>query len=105
MSLSCLSPSVAFSYLEDKKWNPEHAFKVLPSQHLPSWPATLQLLTLAESLKKADAWKDWRLEEKGATEDEMVGWHHQIDGHGFEQTPGNSKGQGSLASYSPWGCK
>ena len=39
------------------------------------------------------------------TEDEMVGWHHQLNGHEFEQTPGNSEGQGSLVHCSPWGCK
>ena len=41
----------------------------------------------------------------GLTEDEMVGWHHQLSGHEFEQTPGDSEGQGSLACCSPWGCK
>ena len=50
-----------------------------------------------------DAGKDWR--QKGTTEDEMVGWHHRLDGHEFEQTPGDSKGQGSLACCSPWGRK
>ena len=39
------------------------------------------------------------------TEDEMVGWHRQLNGHGFEQSPGVSEGQRSLASCSPWGCK
>ena len=39
------------------------------------------------------------------TEDEMVGWHHQLGGHEFEQTPGAGDGQGSLACYGPWGCK
>ena len=39
------------------------------------------------------------------TEGEIVGWHHQIDGHEFEQTPVVGDGQGSLACYSPWGCK
>ena len=39
------------------------------------------------------------------TEDEMVGWHHQLNGHEFEQTPGDSEGQGSLTYYSPWSCK
>ena len=39
------------------------------------------------------------------TEDEMVGWHHQLDGHEFEQVLGTGDGQGSLACYSPWGCK
>ena len=44
-------------------------------------------------------------EEKGATEDEMVGWHHRLNGRGFEQTQGDSEGQGSLACCSPWGHK
>ena len=39
------------------------------------------------------------------TEDEMVGWHHQLNGHEFQQTPGDSEGQGSLACCSPWGCR
>ena len=39
------------------------------------------------------------------TEDEMVGWHHRLNGHEFEQTPGDNEGQGSLACCSPWGCK
>ena len=39
------------------------------------------------------------------TDDEMVGWHHQLNGHEFEQTPGDSKGQGSLVCCSPWGHK
>ena len=41
----------------------------------------------------------------GMTEDEMAGWHHQLNGHEFEQAPGDDEGQGSLACYSPWGCK
>ena len=44
-------------------------------------------------------------EEKGATEDEMVGWHHCLNRHEFEQTPGDSEGQGSLACCSPLGHK
>ena len=51
------------------------------------------------------AGKDWRQEEKGMTEDETVGWHRWLNGHEFEQTPGDGKGQGSLACCSPWGCK
>ena len=42
---------------------------------------------------------------RGLTEDEMVGWHHRLDGHEFEQAPGAGDGQGSLACYSPWGHK
>ena len=48
--------------------------------------------------KDPDAGKDRRWEEKGTTEDEMVGWHHQLNGHKFEQTPGGSKGQRGLAA-------
>ena len=55
--------------------------------------------------KDPDAGTDWRQEEKGMTEDEMVGWHHWLNGHEFEQTLGDSEGQGSLACCSPWGCK
>ena len=43
-----------------------------------------------------DAGKDWRQKDKGAAEDEMVSWHHQLNGHECEQTPGHSEGQGSL---------
>ena len=55
--------------------------------------------------KDPDAGKDWRQEEKGTTEDEMVGWHHGLNAHEFEQTRGDGEGQGSLACGSPWGCK
>ena len=55
--------------------------------------------------KDPDAGKNWRREEKGTTEDEMVGWHHRLDGHEFEQAPGAGDGQGSLACHSPWVCK
>ena len=52
--------------------------------------------------KDPDAGKDWRKEEKGMTEDEMVLWHHRLNGHEFEQAPGVGDGQGSLACCSPW---
>ena len=55
--------------------------------------------------KDPDAGKNWRQEEKGTTEDEMVGWHHWLNGHEFKQTPGVGNGQRSLTCYSPWGCK
>ena len=55
--------------------------------------------------KDPDAGKDWRQKEKGMTEDEMVGWHHRLDGHEFEQALGDSERQASLACYSPWSCK
>ena len=55
--------------------------------------------------KDHDTGKDWRQDDKGKTEDEMVGWHHQLNGHEFEQALGDGEGQGSLACYSPWGCR
>ena len=53
--------------------------------------------------KYTDAGKDWRQEKKGTTEDELVGWHHRLDGHEFELAPRVGDGQGSLACCSPWG--
>ena len=55
--------------------------------------------------KDPDSGKDWRQEEKGTVEDEMVGWHHWLDAHGLEQASGVGDGQGSLACCSPWGHK
>ena len=55
--------------------------------------------------KDPDAGKDWRQEEKGMTEDEMVGWHHWLNGHESEQAPGIGDGQGGLVCCSPWGHK
>ena len=54
--------------------------------------------------KDPDAGKDW-WQKKRAAEDEMVGWHHRLNGHEFEQTPGDSEGQGGLWCCSPWGHK
>ena len=55
--------------------------------------------------KDPGAGNDWRQEEKGMTEDEMVGWHHQLNGHEFEWTPGDGDWQGGLVCCSPWGHK
>ena len=55
--------------------------------------------------KDSDAGKYWGQEEKGTTEDKMVGWYHQCNGHEFEQAPGVGDGQGSLECCSPWGQK
>ena len=55
--------------------------------------------------KDPDAGKDWGQEEKGMTEDEMAGWHHQLDGHGFGWTLGICEGQGALACCGSWGRK
>ena len=55
--------------------------------------------------KDPDAVKDWRWEEKGTTEDEMVVWHHRLNGHEFGKTPGGGDRQEVLAHCSPWGRK
>ena len=55
--------------------------------------------------KDPDAGKDWGQEKKGITEDEMVGWHHRLNGHEFGQTPGVGDGQGGLACCGSWDCK
>ena len=72
-----------------------------------SWDSST-LATWCEELthwKRPWCWEDWRQEEKGTTEDEMVGWHHWLDGHAFEQVPGAGDGQGSLACCSPRGLQ
>ena len=66
------------------------------------WPPNVKNWLIG---KHPDAGKGWRQEEKGMTEDEMAGWHHQPDGHEFEQALEDGEGQGSLVCCSPWGCK
>ena len=65
------------------------------------WPADAKNQLIG---KDPDSEKDWRQEEKGMAEDEMVGWHHRLNGHEFKQTP-RDNGQGSLACCRPWGHK
>ena len=55
--------------------------------------------------RNPDAGKYWAQEEKGVTEDEMIGWHYQLSGHEFEKTPGDSERQESLVCFSSWGHK
>ena len=66
------------------------------------WPPNVKSWLIR---KDPDVGKDWRWEKKGMTADEMVGWHHQPNGHGFEQALGNGVAQGRLACCSPWGCE
>ena len=61
-------------------------------------------LSFLKKGKDSDAGKD-RRQENGMTEDEMVGWHHRLNGHELEQAPGDHEGQGSPVCCSPWGCK
>ena len=63
------------------------------------WPPDVKSWVTGKDLSDG---KDWGQEEKWVTEDEVVGWHHQLNGHEFEQTPGDGEGQGNLACCSPW---
>ena len=65
------------------------------------WPLDVKSWLLG---RDPDARKDWR-QEKGMTENEIVGWHHWLNGHEFEKAPGDGEGQGSMACCSPWGHK
>ena len=66
------------------------------------WPPDVKSLLIGKDL---DARKYWGQEEKGATEDEMVGWHHRLNGHESEKTPGDGLRQGSLECSYSWGRK
>ena len=80
-------------------WIRDLAFLITPSVGLEA-----PILWLPD-VKNRFSGKDRRQEERVTTEDEMDGWHYWLDGHEFEQAPGVGDGQGSLACYSPWGCK
>ena len=66
------------------------------------WPPDLKSWL---TWKDPNAGKGWRQEEKGTTEDQTVGWYHQLNGHEFEQALGDSEGQGILVCNNPWGWK
>ena len=72
-----------------------------------SWNSKLWPPDMKSQLIRKDpgAGKDWRQEEKGTAEDEMVGWHHWFNGHELEQALGDGEGEGNLVCCSPWGCK
>ena len=86
-----------------KEISPEYSLEGLcwswSSNTLATWCKELT------HLKDLEVGKDWRREEKGMTEDEMVGWHHHLNGHEFEQAPGAGYGWGRLVCCSPWGRK
>ena len=82
--------------------NPCNGELLLFSNYLSvRWPPDAKSQLLG---KDPDAGKDWG-QEKGTTEDKMVGWHHRFNGHEFEQAPGDGDGQGGLECCSPWGLK
>ena len=66
------------------------------------WPPDVKSWLI---VKDPDAGKDWGQEEKGTTEDEMIGWYHRLNGHGFGWTPGVGDGQGALDVFWSWGRK
>ena len=81
-----------------KEISPEYSLEGLMLR-LKLWCAALT------NWKRPWYWEGLKEEEKGTTEDEMVGWHHWLDGHEFEQAPGVGDGQGSLMCCTPWDCK
>ena len=66
------------------------------------WPPDAKSQLIRKDLETGN---NWGQENKGVTEDETVGWHYRLNGHEFEQTPGDGEGQGGLVCCSPWGCK
>ena len=92
-----------------KRSNQSILKEIIPEYSLEGLLLKLQyfghLMWRADSSGKTLMLKDWRQGKKGMTQDEMVAWHHWLNQHEFEQTPGDGKGQGSLAWCSPWGHK
>ena len=80
-----------------KEINPEYSLEGLILK--------LKLQYFGHLMGRADSLEKTLIQEKGVTEDGMVGWHNQLNGHEFELILGYSEGQGSLACYSPWGHK
>ena len=81
------------SWVFTGKTDAEAETPILRPPHVKSWLIG----------KDPDAGRDWGQEEKGTTEDEMVGWHHRLDGHELEWTPGVGDGQVGLECCNPWG--
>ena len=83
------------SWVFIKRTDTEAEIPILWPPHVKSWLIG----------KDSDAGRDWGQEEKGTTEDEMAGWHHQLDAHEFGWTPGVGDGQGGLVCCGSWGLK
>ena len=87
------------------KWDQSWVFIGRPDAKAETpilWPPHVKSWLIG---KDPDSGRDWGQEEKGTTEDEMAGWHHQLDGHEFEQTLGVGDGWGGLACCDSWGRK
>ena len=94
-----------------RRWNQSILKKINPEYSLERLMLKLKLQCFGHLMqsqligKDPDAGKDWSQEEKGRTEDEMVGWNCRLNGHEFEQTLGDSEGQGILVCCGSWDCK
>ena len=97
--LSCPSPTTLETWSHGLKF----PFEVNSHTWAYTYLAPLPRMHLLPFLYEPDIGKDWGQEEKGVTEDEMIGWHHGLNRHEFEWTPGGSRRQGSLACCCPWG--
>ena len=86
-------------------WTARRSNQSIQMEINPEYSLEGLMLKLKLKLWPPDAGKDRRQEEKGTTEDEMVGWHHRLNRHAFEQALGDGEGQGSLACCSLWGHK
>ena len=94
------------SPLNSRRSNLSILKEINPGYSLEGLMLKLQLQYFAHLMQRADSWEKILMLERLRTEeaeDEMVEWHHQLNGHEFEQTPRDSEGQGILACYSPWG--
>ena len=103
------TPKIPLDYKETKPFSPKENQVLIfigrtdaEAEALIFWPPDAKNWLI---WKDPDAGKDWKQEKKGTTEDEMVGLHHRLKGHEFEQALGDGDGQGSLVCFSPWGCK
>jgi len=93
-----IKPEYSYEYSEY-----EYSYEYAEAEVPILWPPDVKSQVIGKiSLKMG---KDWGQEEKRVAEDEMVGWHHWLSGHEFEQAPGGGEGQGSLACCSPWSSK
>ena len=99
------------SPLDSKESNQLVWKEINPEYSLEELVLKLKLLNFGHLFQRTDLldktliWERLKAGGEGATENEMVGWHHQLNGHEFEQIPGDGEGQGSLVCCSPWCCK
>ena len=94
------------AFLTTTSFKSQTNFKMSTQSPFPLRPLSTWIVsTIPPELSWPDAGRDWGQEEKGTTEEEMVGWHYWLNGHGFRWTPGVGDGQEGLACFGSWGCK